>query len=218
MKSYSDAQDSRTPAPDSFQQLLTAARHQDLDARNRLLAMYRPRLRAMIAGLLSPHEGTESDVSDVIQQSLMEMHRDLQQFHGTREEEFLRWLKTIVRHNVADFCRYSRRQKRDIAAQISLEWLRDADQCGLADVAGDQSSPSTKARRKEAALRLHQAIDELPADQAHVVRLRHLQHLTLDEIVAQTGRSKPAIAGLLARASSQLRNRLKALEASSGER
>jgi len=45
------------------------------------------------------------DASDLVQQTLLEAHRGLENFRGTTEAEWLGWLRRIVVHNAADFVR-----------------------------------------------------------------------------------------------------------------
>jgi RNA polymerase sigma-70 factor (ECF subfamily) len=61
---------------------------------------------------------------------------------------------------------------------------------------------------------LSTALEQLPADQQTAVVLHHLQGVPLAEVAAQMGRTKPAIAGLLHRGMTRLRDLLNGHEPS----
>jgi len=63
----------------------------------------------------------------------------------------------------------------------------------------DCPTPQTKTIMGEDALRLLQAIDALPPDQAKAVELRYLKQLTLAEIAKQMDRTVGSVAGLIRR-------------------
>ncbi|MFO0810280.1 MAG: sigma factor-like helix-turn-helix DNA-binding protein [Gemmataceae bacterium] len=74
----------------------------------------------------------------------------------------------------------------------------DRSASGLAGwLAAEQSSPSGRAAANEDVLNLMTALAELPDGQREVVVLKHLHGRTLAEIAAETGRSVPAVVGLL---------------------
>ena len=71
-----------------------------------------------------------------------------------------------------------------------------------------QSSPSSRAMRGEAAVRLAQAMDRLPTDQCEAIRLRYLEGSSLTQIATEMQRSEVAAAGLLKRGLRGLRSDL----------
>ena len=75
-------------------------------------------------------------------------------------------------------------------------------------LASRQSSPSSRAMRGEAAVRLAQAMDRLPIDQCEAIRLRYLEGSSLTQIATEMQRSEVAAAGLLKRGLRGLRNDL----------
>ena len=67
------------------------------------------------------------------------------------------------------------------------------------------TSPSSQAGRNEAAQAIQIAIQALPPDYRDVIRLRHLEGKSIQEISALMQRSPGAIRGLLDRAKQELR-------------
>ena len=96
----------------------------------------------------------------------------------------------------------------------AMSWLygHDVEQA-LADsssrleawLAAEQSSPSQQAERNEQALRLAEALAQLPEAQREALILQHWQGWSLSEIGQQMGRSTEAVAGLIKRGLKQLR-------------
>jgi len=192
--------------PTAFHDLIQLARSGDQPAVEQLMGSCRRWLRESAAVTINGKTDPSADLSDMVQESLLEAHRDLKSFRGTDEQEFVIWLKKILKHNLADRLKYETRQKRRNGHQRLLQDSGGNVQSLQQLLAAEQSSPSHAARRTERHQQLADAIDCLPKDQATVVRLRHLDGLSLTEIALRTKRTKPAIAGLLTRAVRRLRD------------
>jgi RNA polymerase sigma-70 factor (ECF subfamily) len=72
----------------------------------------------------------------------------------------------------------------------------------------DQSSPSQQAERHEQAVRLADALAQLPDAQRQALVLQHWHGWSLADIAAHLGRSPAAVAGLLHRGLQRLRTLL----------
>jgi RNA polymerase sigma-70 factor (ECF subfamily) len=169
------------------------------------LEPYRAYLRLRARLDVDPRLSGKLDLSGVVQQTLLEAHQGLAGFRGTGEAELLAWLQQILTRNLLDEIRRLRRAKYDAALECSLE---DLSTRVRGDLAADHSSPVTRACRHEELLRLSHALEELPADQQTAVVLHHLQGVPLADVAAQMDRSKSAIAGLLHRGMTRLRDLL----------
>ena len=75
-------------------------------------------------------------------------------------------------------------------------------------LAADQSSPSQHLQDEERAVRLANAMAELPEAQREALVLQHWQGMSLNEIAAEMKRTPAAVAGLLKRGLKELRIRL----------
>ncbi len=175
------------------------------------LEQYRSYLRLRARLDVDPRLDGKLDVSGVVQQTLLEAHQGLAGFRGTGEAELLAWLQQILSRNLLDEIRRLRRAKYDAALECSLEELST---CVRGNLAAQQSSPVTRACRHEELLHLSNALEQLPQDQQTAVVLHHLQGVPLAEVAAQMGRTKPAVAGLLHRGMTRLRDLLEAVGAS----
>ena len=170
---------------------------------------FRAYLRMLAELQLGHGAPAKIDPSDIVQQSLLDAHRDRDHFRGRTEAEMAAWLRQILACNLADAARLLGRGKRDTARERSLEAALDASSARLeAWLAAEQSSPSERAERNEAIVQLVDALALLPEANRQALVLRHCQGLSLAEISARLGRTPPAVAGLLKRGLAELRTLL----------
>ena len=141
----------------------------------------------------------------MIQQTLLEAHQGLTDFRGDGEDALLAWLRQVLTRNLLDEIRKLRRTKFDALREESLEELSSVAESRLA---AEHSSPSTRAARNENVLRLASALARLPEDQQTAVVRHHLQGIPLAEVAVEMARGKPAVAGLLHRGITKLRDLL----------
>jgi RNA polymerase sigma-70 factor, ECF subfamily len=164
----------------------------------------------MLAELQLGHGGRANiDPSDIVQQTLLDAHRDRDQFRGRTEAQMAAWLRRLLACNLADAVRLIGRAKRNAARERSLDAAIEASSARLEDwLAAEQSSPSERAERNETILLLVDALAQLPEANRQALVLRHCQGLSLAEISARLGRTPPAVAGLLKRGLAELRTLL----------
>jgi RNA polymerase sigma-70 factor (ECF subfamily) len=149
------------------------------------------------------------DPSDVVQQTLLDAHRQMEQFRGTTPAEMAGWLRRMLACNLADALRAFSRGKRDVARERSLVSALDESSARIQSwLQAEQSSPGQKAQRTEDLLRLATALADLPAAQREAMVLHYWQGQTLAQVAAQLGRTSPAVAGLLQRGLKSLRTLL----------
>jgi RNA polymerase sigma-70 factor (ECF subfamily) len=169
---------------------------------------YRSYLLLLARMQLDGHLQAKLDASDIVQQTLLEAHTKRAQFHGDAGG-LLAWLRQALTNNLLDGLRALRRGKRNVARECSLRDAMEESSAQLADWgAVDHSSPSRKAARNEDALRLADALAQLPEAQREAVFLRHLQGWTIADTAEHLRRTEPAVAGLLHRGLKRLRQLL----------
>lgn len=167
---------------------------------------YRNYLRILASTQLSPRLQAKADVSDIVQQTLLEAHRSADQFRGHSENERLAWLRAILANVLRGAARRYSTEARNLDRERPLEVELDQSSSRLECLlAADQTSPSQETVRAESVLRLAEAMAALSADQRIVVELHHLKGLPLAEVAGLMGRTRPAVAGLLFRALNKLR-------------
>jgi len=183
------------------------------DASGLALDRFRPYLSLLARVQLKRRLQGKLDASDVVQQTLLEAHRARAQFRGRTLAEQTAWLQQILARNLANAVRDLGRAKRDVARERSLEASLADSSCRLeAWLAAEQSSPSQRAERHERALRVAEALAQLPESQREAVVMRHWQGCSLAEIAAELNTTTAAVTGLLHRGLKNLRKSLQDLE------
>jgi RNA polymerase sigma-70 factor (ECF subfamily) len=176
---------------------------------------YRPYLHLLIRLEMDPHLQGKLDPSGVVQETLMEAHRDLEQLQGCNEAQRLAWLRRVLAHNLADELRRLGAQRRDAGREQSLQQALDESSCRLeAWLAAEQPSPSQQLVRQEQLVRMSVALEQLPDDQRRAIELHHLREQSLLEVAAGMGRSRGAVAQLIFRGLRRLRQQLEEADGS----
>lgn len=165
--------------------------------RNYLRLLARLQLDARFLGKLDP--------SDLVQESLLKAHQNLERFHWRSDAELAGWLRTILANTLADAVRRFQAGRRDVELERSLEdsAARIEELC-----AGSSAAPEQAALDRERLARLADALAALPEDQRTAIELKHLQGLALAEICQRLNRSRASVAGLLRRGLERLRELL----------
>jgi RNA polymerase sigma-70 factor, ECF subfamily len=150
-------------------------------------------------------------MSGVVQTTLWEAHRQLATWQSLDAEARVAWLRRLFLHNLLDEVRRFRTQRRDVLRERSLEQSLEQSASRLRDwLASDQTSPSQHAARSEQAVRLAQALAQLPSAQRDAIELHYLRGQTLADVAAQLGKTPGAVAALIFRGTSTLRSMLAA--------
>jgi RNA polymerase sigma-70 factor (ECF subfamily) len=179
----------------------------------RELNQFRDYLGRLARAGLDPRLQAKLDPSDLVQQTLLEAHRDLPAFHGSTPEELRAWLRRILAHNLANALRDFRRDCRNVGREQSLEALAASSSVRVeAWLAAEGSAPADALERQERAARLGAALATLPEGQREIVVLRHLHGWSLADIAGQVGKSPSAVASLLHRGLKLLREQLQEWE------
>ncbi|QEF97143.1 ECF RNA polymerase sigma-E factor [Stieleria maiorica] len=194
-------------------QLLAGAQNGQGDCLGRLLQLYLNYLKLIARTQLDQKLQARTSASDVVQDTLLEAHRDFSKFRGSCPEEFLAWLRKILVNNLGHIIqRHVLAEKRDIRREISLDdvgaTLERSTARLVAIIADPGLTPSTDAQNHEASLLLADELAELPDDYREVILLRHIEGLAFPEVAARMERSAGAVRMLWMRAIAQLRVRL----------
>lgn len=170
------------------------------------LERFRSYLQFLARIQLDPRVRSKVDDSDLVQQTLLAAHRAIGEFRGTTSEEKAAWLRQILARNMAHAVRDLHRDKRDIDRERSLEALLEQSSVRLEGwLAAEQSSPSQQAERNERMLRVANAIEALPEAQREAIALHYWHGWSPSEIAAHLDRTPAAVAGLLHRGLTTLR-------------
>ncbi len=200
--------------PQSLQQsLLEAARRGATEELGQLLQELRRHLLVVAEHQLDNRIRGRVSASDVVQDTLLEAHRDFPQFRGESIGEFLAWLRRILARNIARMIeRHVLAEKRGVRREVSLETFSvNLERSALRlnqILASTRETPSTLLSNQERMLAVSNALAELPPDYRRVIMLRHLDGLSFPEIGEAMERTAGACRMLWFRAIDQLREAL----------
>jgi RNA polymerase sigma-70 factor, ECF subfamily len=188
-------------------EIIGQARAGDAEKLGQLLNAYRHYLRLLARLEIGRNLQAKLDASDLVQDTLLEAHRNFPRFQGTTETQFVCWLRQIMAATLANLLRrYLGAQRRDVRLERQLAAQLDESSrildCGLIDQAG---SPSQQASHREQAVFMADALANLPADYQEVIILRHLEGLSFPEVSTRMGRSLDSVEKLWMRGLVRLR-------------
>jgi RNA polymerase sigma-70 factor (ECF subfamily) len=191
-------------------ELMARARAGEADALGELCGLYRNYLRMVVRTGLGPKLRERVELSDVVQEALVEVVRQFPQFTGQNEAALVGWLRRLVGQKLADLGRYHSRAKRSaggsdvpLDAPVDLGGGSDGEHPAggrLLDVlALSQTSPSEAASRRELIVLLADALNGLPEPEAEVLWLYYADGLSFEAIGDRLGLSRKSIRGIWAR-------------------
>jgi RNA polymerase sigma-70 factor (ECF subfamily) len=189
-------------------ELIAQARAGQAEALGELCSLYRNYMRMVVRTGLGPKLRERVELSDVVQEALVEVVRQFPQFTGQNEAALVGWLRRLVGQKLADLGRYHSRAKRsggspDVPLEASLN-------AGAAESGGgggklldmlslSQTSPSEAASRRELTVLLADAVAGLAEGEAEVLWLYHAENLSFESIGDRLGVSRKSIRGIYAR-------------------
>lgn len=189
------------------QQLIAKAKSGDSIALERLLLMYYDQLTQHIKIKLPASIQQAVDADDILQQTFLQVFRDIRNFKSHSSLSFFNWIKTIAENRLLDTIKGFKRKKRGGDCRRVRE-VKDSQTSSIKDLAemlsADIRSPSRSFARYEAIQAVQIRLAYLPDDQREAIRLRFLEGKSLEEIAIEMGRTKGAIRALLYRAKQEL--------------
>jgi RNA polymerase sigma-70 factor (ECF subfamily) len=198
---------------------MALARAGQPEALGELCDLYRNYLRLVVRTGLGPRLRERVELSDVIQEALVEVVRQFPQFTGQTEAALVGWLRRLVGQKLADLGRYHSRVKRagDVSAlPLDAPWDQGAgEEAGregggrLLDVLSlSQTSPSEAASKRELIILLADALQGLDDTEAEVLWLHHGDGLSFEIIGQRLGVSRKVVRGIWARGLKNLKRNL----------
>lgn len=189
--------------------LLTRAKRGHGSQIGELLDAYRKYLCVIADRQLDQKLRARISPSDIVQETMLEAHRDFGQFRGENEHEFAGWLRKILANTLARAIEmHVQTKKRDVRRDVPLANLTAADQSTgqlQFDFAARVDTPSFDARRNERSAILAASMADLPSAQREVLLLRNIRGLKFQDVAKQMNRSIPATKMLWMRAIKHLR-------------
>jgi RNA polymerase sigma-70 factor (ECF subfamily) len=165
-----------------------------------LLRHIQRRLPSSIQGVISP--------ADVLQQSFIQVFRNIRQFKGDSPAAFFAWLKTIAERAVKDAIKAAQRKKRGVGFhQLNTAPHGQASTTShlIERLSHTGATPSQSVSRREVVQAVQIAMAALPEDYQKAVRLRYFDGKSVQQAADAMGKSPGALRGLIVRAKEKLR-------------
>lgn len=178
------------------EELLAQAKTGDESAVNQLMDRHRQSLRQLIRMRLDQKIQRRVDVSDVVQDVLVEANRRLQTYLVNPVMPFHLWLRQIAKDRIIDAHRRHRASaRRSVDREQAAVAPRGYDKSSiqLLGMLGDQRlTPAAAALQQEMARKVEQAITKLEEKDCEIIVMRHYEHLSNQEIAQSLKLSEPA--------------------------
>ena len=189
------------------EELLRRARAGDGAALGRLLETYHNYLVVLARVQIGRRLQGKFDAADAVQEAFLQAHSKFAQFQGQTTAELVGWLRQILASRLARLVRhYCGTRGRDVRLERDL--VRALDESSrLMDrgLMAAGSSPSQHAVRREQAVALADALEQLPEHYREVILLHQIEDLSFPEAAQRMGRSVDSVKNLWIRALTRLR-------------
>jgi RNA polymerase sigma-70 factor (ECF subfamily) len=176
--------------------LLAQAGQGEVGAIGRLLEAHRGPLRRLIDLRLDPALAGRVDASDIVQEVMLEVSQRLDEYLRHPTMPFRLWLRHIARDHLIDAYRHHRQAQRrslDREQLILPSALEDPSSRGLEEPFIDKGiTPASAAVRQDLQRLLEQALAQLAEDDRVIIRLRHYEQRSNQEVAAALGLSEAA--------------------------
>ncbi len=196
-------------------ELLVNVRGGESLAVEQLMDRHRNSLRRMIQLRLDQRLMQRMDVSDVIQDVLMEANRRLKDYLANPVIPFHLWIRQIAKDRIIDAHRRHRvSAKRSIDREQPQSGKGPPDQSTmeLANQFRDQAlTPAAAATQRELAEQIESAVQLLRENDREIILMRHYEQLNNQEIAQSLGLTEPAASMRYLRALKRLREVIEGL-------
>lgn len=192
--------------------LLNAARDGDSDAVNRLLDKHRGPVRRLVELRLDRKVQRRVDVSDVVQDVLVEASGRLEKYLADPSMAFHLWLRQIAWDRIIDTYRRHRvSAKRNMDREQPMSAPAGPDQSTMefaVQLCDPALTPAAAATQREIAVKVEEAIEKMNDQDREIIVMRHYEHLSNLEIAEALGLNAPAASMRYLRAVRRLREML----------
>lgn len=199
------------PESEQTQTLLDNASEGDQDAVNQLMERHRNALRRMIQLRMDQKLLRRLDVSDVVQDVLVEANRRLTTYLEDPKMSFHLWLRHIAKDRIIDAHRRHRvSAKRSIDREQFLA-TPSGDQSSILlanQLQDDQLTPATAAAQKEIVRKVEEAIARLEERDAEIIIMRLYEQLSNQDVALALDLTEPAASMRYLRAIRRLKDLL----------
>ncbi len=200
------------PESDKTRELLAEAGRGSPDAVNQLMERHRDALRRMVQMRLDQQIRRRVDVSDVVQDVLIEANRRLANYLQQPGMDFHLWLRQIAMDRIIDAHRRHRvSAKRSVDREQPMAVPAGAERSTMelaAQLADGELTPAAAAAQRELVRRVEEALTRLDEGDSEIIVMRHYEKLSNQEAAQALGLTQPAASMRYLRAIRRLRQLL----------
>jgi RNA polymerase sigma-70 factor (ECF subfamily) len=200
-----------SPEAAEVEELLARARRGETEALAQLFARYREPLHRAVAFRLDRRLLARVDVSDVLQETFLEVTRRLADYLREPPLPFGLWLRWLAHEKVLALHRQHLYADKRAVGREAPPLPVDSSACLVQGLLGRGPTPSQAASAAEAAERLRLALGQLDEDERDLILWRHFEQLANREIARLLGITEAAAGKRYIRALERLRGLLLSL-------
>lgn len=197
--------DEEAKATDSVDRLLAVTR---------MFVQHRPQLLKMVEQRMHPLLRGRLDPTDILQEAFLEMSERIEQFYAQQEVPFHIWAHAITKQKLSQAHRkHLDAKKRNAVLEMRSLAPTNGDKSSIlitTRLAHDGKTPSQTVILRDQIGGLMNAMSELSEADRTVIKMRHFQHLSNEEVASSLGLSKTAASNRYVRALCRLRSLLQA--------
>lgn len=209
------------PSDDRTETLLQSARDGDADAVNKLLERHRGPIRRLVEMRLDRKVQRRVDVSDVVQDVMVEANSRLSKYLDDPAMAFHLWLRQIAWDRIIDTYRRHRvSAKRNMDREQPMSVPAGADQSTMelaVQLCDPALTPAAAATQREIAGKVEAVIEQLADQDREIILMRHYEHLSNLEIAQVLNLNPPAASMRYLRAVRRLRELLEEQAITNGD-
>jgi|688.fasta_scaffold209822_1 RNA polymerase sigma factor (sigma-70 family) len=180
---------------ESLTSLLEKAKAGDRAAQDRLASLSRNFIKQLSERSIGEKLGRRMDSSDLVQETQLEVFRDLVRIKAKDTRGFFAFVKSVYDMTFLAKLRHGMRGKRNIAAEVQVD-ATVAEELEIAD------KDPAQAEMEQLCL---DALEVLNKNERHAIWRKHVEGATIAQLVEELELGPKAVLGLLKRAREKLR-------------
>jgi RNA polymerase sigma-70 factor (ECF subfamily) len=184
------------PESEQTQHLLAGAKAGDAEAVDQLIDRHRDAVRRLVQMRLDQKIRRRVDVSDVVQEVLVEANRRLADYLQNPVLSFHLWLRQITKDRIIDAHRRHRGSaKRSVDREQPMVAAADMHRSTIdlvAQLRDPELTPAAAATQREMARLVEEAVAQLAEADAEIIVMRHYEQLSNQEVAQVLELSEPA--------------------------
>ncbi len=169
----------------------------------RLKRHLEPKMPALLNGIV--------DVDDILQQTFLQIFRDIKRFQPQGQGSFYAWMRGIAENRMFDCVREHKRKKRggEFHRKVTTGDPNRSDVLLAVDLlAGQGGTPSQSFARHELIDGIRERVDALPAEQREAIRYHCLEGRSLEETALLMRKTSGAVRALVHRGKLKLKQQI----------